>query len=210
MSYRFLAGFQDGDAYWRNAEDRRILIHPSLQYDFEKTRVLLAYDHQDITRPSNPTGVLNPDGSVFTGAGRNEIDLPPGVMEQHVHDGLRLQLVHAFSRNWEMKLGGDINQLHRKGSIVLPIGGVNYIDRTISFFNRLNDITLNHYSLSIDVNGRYKLFGLSNQSTFGLALTDQESLTKLWVNTDFGVNQRIIRPLDKPDVDTLPVKPIDQ
>ena len=210
LSYRFLGGFQDGDAYWRNAEDRRILIHPSLQYDFEDTTVLLAYDHQDITHPSNPTGVLTPDGAVFTGAGREEINLPPGVMEQHVHDGLRLQLVHAFSRNWEMRLNGDINQLHRKGSIVLPIGGVNYIDRTISFFNRLNDITLNHYSLSIDVNGRYKLFGMSNQSTFGIALTDQESLTKLWVNTDFGVNQRIIRPLDKPDVDTLPVKPIDQ
>ena len=93
---------------------------------------------------------------------------------------------------------------------MLPIGGVNYIDRTISFFNRLNDIKLNHYSMSIDVNGRYELFGLKNQSTFGLAMTDQESVTKLWVNNDFGVNQRLIRPLDNPDVNTLPVKPIDQ
>ena len=44
-------------------------------------------------------------------------------------------------------------------------------------------------------------------------MTDQESLTKLWVNSNFynGITvDRIIRPLDKPDVDTLPVKPIDQ
>jgi iron complex outermembrane receptor protein len=210
LSYRLLAGFQDGDAYWHNAEDRRILIHPSLQFDFKDTSLLLAYDHQDITHPSNPTAVLTPDGHVFTGAGREEINLPPGAMEQHVHDGLRLQLVHSFSRNWEVKVGGDINQLHRKGSIVLPIGGVNYIDRTISFFNRLNDIKLNHYSMSIDVNGRYDLFGIKNQSTFGLALTDQETLQKLWVNPDFGVGQRIIRPLDHPDVNSLPVKPVDQ
>ncbi|MEO6004849.1 MAG: TonB-dependent receptor [Opitutus sp.] len=210
LSYRLLAAFQDGDAYWHNAKDRRILVHPSLQFDWQDTSVLLAYDHQDITHPSNPTGVLMPDGHVFTGAGRDEINLPPGAMEQHVHDGLRLQVVHSFSRSWEVKLNGDLNQLHRKGSIVLPIGGVNYIDRTISFFNRLNDIKLNHYSMSIDVNGRYELFGLKNQSTFGLAMTDQESVTKLWVNTDFGVNQRLIRPLDNPDVNSLPVKPIGQ
>lgn len=208
LSYRLLAGFQDGDAYWHNAKDRRILVHPSLQFDLKDTSVLLAYDHQDILHPSNPTGVLTPDGHVFTGAGRDEINLPPGAMEKHVHDGLRLQVVHAFSRTWEVKFNGDLNQLHRKGSIVLPIGGVNYITRTISFFNRLNDIKLNHYSMSMDVNGRYDLFGLKNQSTFGFALTDQESVTKLWVNNDFGVNQRLVRPLDNPDVNTLPVKPI--
>ncbi len=213
LSYRLLAGYQDGDAYWRNAKDKRILVHPSLQFEYKNTSVLLAYDYQEITRPSNPTGVLMPNGRVFTGAGRNELNLPPGAMERHVHDGARLQLVHSFSNSWEMKFGGDLNQLHRKGSIVLPIGGVNYVDRTISFFNRRNYIKLNHYSMSIDVNGRYELFGLKNQSTFGMALTNQESWTTVWVNNDFfnGITPaRIIRPLDKPDVDSLPVKPFGQ
>lgn len=213
LSYRLLAAYQDGDAYWRNAEDKRILIHPSLQLDYKKTSVLLAYDYQQITRPSNPSGVLMTNGRPFTGAGRDELNLPPGAMEKHEHNGARAQVVHAFSDGWEVKVGGDVNQLYRVGSIVLPISGVNYANRTLSFFNRKNDIELNHYSLSIDVNGRYELGGLKNQSTFGLALTDQESLTKLWVNTNFynGITvDRIIRPLDKPDVDTLPVKPVGQ
>ncbi|MDB6169598.1 MAG: Outer rane receptor for ferric coprogen and ferric-rhodotorulic acid [Verrucomicrobia bacterium] len=213
FSYRLLAGYQDGDAYFKNMKDKRILIHPSVQLDFKGTTVLLAYDHQDITHPSNPTAVLMPDGHVFTGNGREDINLPPGAMEQHVHDGFRLQVVHPFSDNWEMRLGADMNQLHRHGSIVLPIGGVDYQARTITFFNRLNDLKLNHYSLSLDVNGKYKVFGLQNQSTFGFALTDQESLQKLWTNNDFYngiVAARIVRPLDHPDVNSLPVKPFGQ
>lgn len=213
FSYRMLAAYQDGDAYWHNAEDKRIVFHPSLQFDYKDTSVLVAYDYQDITHPSNPTAVLTPDGRVFTGAGRSEINLPPGAMENHVHKGVRTMLLQKFSAEWDIRIEGDMNELHRIGSIVLPIGGVDYNTRTLSFFNRLNDIKLNHYSLSVDVNGRYKIFGIGNQSTFGLALTDQESITKVWVNNDFvngAVAARIIRPLDKPDVNSLPVKPVGQ
>jgi len=209
FSYRVLAAYQDGDAYWRNAKDKRTVFHPSLQFDYQNTSVLLAFDYNDITHPSNPTAVLNIDGTVFTGAGRREINLPPGVMENHKHYGVRMQLLHQFSPNWGVRIGADLNLLRRKGSIVLPIGGVNYQDRTISFFNRKNEIDLNHYSLSMDFNGKYKLFSLPNQSTFGFVYTDMESVTQLSINQDFGVGQRIIRPLDAPNVDTLPVKPFD-
>ncbi|MFO1449923.1 MAG: TonB-dependent receptor [Opitutaceae bacterium] len=212
LSYRVLAANQGGDSYWQNATDDRIAFHPSLQWDYKATSVLVAYDYNEIKRPSNPTGVFTPDGKVFTGNGRDMINLPPGAMETHVHKGVRAQLTHQFSTNWEVKVGADYNALRRHGSIVLPIGGVNYVDRTISFFNRRNQIDLDHYSLSMDFNGRYKLFGVANQSTFGGVFTVQESVTKLWVNNDFynGITAaRIIRPLDNPSVNTLPVKPYD-
>ncbi|MBL9216549.1 MAG: TonB-dependent receptor [Opitutaceae bacterium] len=212
LSYRVLAANQGGDSYWQNATDDRIVFHPSLQWENKDTSVLLAFDYNEIKRPSNPTGVFTPDGKVFTGNGRDMINLPPGAMETHVHEGVRAQLAHSFSTNWEVKVGLDYNLLRRHGSIVLPIGGVNYVDRTISYFNRRNQIDLDHYSVSMDFNGKYTLFGVPNQSTFGGVFTIQESVTKLWVNNDFynGITAaRIVRPLDNPSVNTLPVKPYD-
>ena len=210
--YRLLAAYQDGDAYWRNAKDKRVLVHPSFQFEYKDTTLLIAYDRQEIIRPSNGSGIIQLNGKPFVGAGRNELNLPPGASEKHVHNGLRAQLIQTFSKNWEAKIGADWNQLHRKGSIVLPLGGVDWNTRTISFGNRLNDITLDHYNISIDANGRYDLFGLKQQSTFGLAVSILETRQNLWTNTDFtdanNIPNRILRPLDKPNVDTLPVKPI--
>lgn len=211
VSYRFLAAYQDGDAYWRNAKDSRILVHPSLQFDYKDTSIFIAYDHQDITRPSNGSGIIQLDGKPFVGAGRNELNLPPGASEQHLHNAIRAQLVQTFSKNWEAKIAGDINELDRKGSIVLPLGGVNWDNKTISFGNRRNDIVLDHYNFSVDVNGRYDLFGIKQQSSFGTTVTVMETRQNLWTNTDFvdsnNVANRIIRPLYTPSVDTLPVKP---
>jgi len=43
----------------------------------------------------------------------------------------------------------------------------------------------------------------------GLIMTDQESINKLWTNNpDYGPTQRIIRPLDNPSINTLPVLPV--
>lgn len=212
LSYRVLGAIQGGDSYWQNATDDRKVFHPSLMWQNKTTSVLLAFDYNEIKRPSNPTGVLLPNGDVFTGNGRDMINLPPGAMETHEHVGVRSQITHDFSSNWGMKIGLDYNALHRHGSIVLPIGGVDYVNRTISFFNRRNEIDLEHYSASIDFNGRYKIAGIQNQTTIGGVFTIQESLTKLWVNNDFynGITAaRIIRPLDNPMVETLPVKPYD-
>ena len=189
-----------------------MLVHPSFQFEYKDTTLLIAYDRQEIIRPSNGSGIIQLNGKPFVGAGRNELNLPPGASEKHVHNGLRAQLIQTFSKNWEAKIGADWNQLHRKGSIVLPLGGVDWNTRTISFGNRLNDITLDHYNISIDANGRYDLFGLKQQSTFGLAVSILETRQNLWTNTDFtdanNIPNRILRPLDKPNVDTLPVKPI--
>ena len=55
-------------------------------------------------------------------------------------------------------MGLDWNEMHRVGSVVLPTGGVNWTNRTISFFNRRNDLLLENASFSWDTNGRYDTF----------------------------------------------------
>lgn len=211
LNYRLIGGFNRGDAYFTNTKEDRTMLHPSLQWDYDRTSVMVAYDYQKITRPSNPTAVLQPNGRIFIGNGReNSLMLPPGASETHEHNGVRGSVVHQYSRTWESRIGFDWNEMHRLGSVVLPVGGVNWDNRTISFFNRRNDILLENASMSIDTNGRYELGGMSHQSTLGLNITVQKANQKLWVNNDFGgPGVRFnVRPIDNPNVNTLPVLPI--
>lgn len=208
LNYRMIGGLSRGSAYFTNTKEDRTMFHPSVQWDYKDTTVLVAYDYQKITRPSNPTGVLQPNGVIFTGGGReNSLFLPPGASETHTHHGIRANVVHQFSASWESRLGLDWNKMRRLGSVVLPTGGVNWDARTISFFNRRNDLNPENGSISLDTNGKYELAGMQHQSTFGFTATSQKAINKLWTNFDFGGtgNRFNVRPIDKPNVDTLPV-----
>ena len=211
LNYRLLGGLSRGDAYFTNTVEDRTMFHPSLQWDFERTSVMVAYDWQKITRPSNPTGVLQPNGKMFTGGGReNSVLLPPGAAETHEHRGFRGNVVHQYSRNWESRLGLDWNNMHRTGSVVLPLN-VDWDARTVSFFNRRNDLNLENASVSFDTNGSYELGGMKHQSTLGFTIAVQKAVNKLYTNTDFGGPgvTRNVRPIDNPSVNTLPVRPFD-
>jgi len=207
LNYRLIGGTVRGDGYFTNTKEDRIMFHPSLQWNNERTSVMMAYDYQEITRPSNPTAVLQPNGKIFTGGGRkNSLFLPPGAAETHAHKGFRANVVHQYSRNWETRIGLDWNEMHRIGSVVLPLA-VNWDTRTISFFNRRNDLLLENASISLDTNGSYELGGMQHQSTFGLSISVQKATTKLWTNNNFGgPGTRLnVRPIDNPNVNTLPV-----
>ena len=211
LNYRLIGGLSRGDAYFTNTKEDRTMLHPSLQWDYEKTSVMLAYDWQKITRPSNPTGVLQPNGKMFTGGGReNSVLLPPGASETHEHRGVRGNVVHQYSRNWESRLGLDWNNMHRTGSIVLPLA-VNWDTRTVNFFNRRNDLNLENASVSFDTNGTYELGGMKLQSTLGFTIAVQKAVNKLYTNTNFGGPGVTfnVRPIDNPSVNTLPVLPFD-
>ena len=210
FSYRILAAYQDGDAYFDNVKNKRIVFHPSIKLDYKNSSLTVAIDYNDLTRPSNGSAFLTPEGKLFTGNGRRNINLPPGAMENFKHKGLRFQFVHSFSPDWEGRIGGDVNEGTRLGSIVLPAYGVDYASKTISFFGRRNDQELLHYTLSMDVNGKYNLFGLNNQSTFGMVLAAQEDVSKFWLSPDYATPSTTTRSLYNPSIDTLPVKPVDQ
>lgn len=209
LNYRLLGGLSRGDGYFTNTKEDRTMLHPSLQWDHGKTSVLVAYDYQKITRPSNPTGLLQPNGKMFIAGGReNSVLLPPGASETHEHNGIRGIVVHSFSRDWESRFGIDVNRMHRTGSVVLPLAA-NWDLRTVNFFNRRNDLILENGSISLDTNGRYELGGMEHQSTFGFNRSIQQATNKLWTNTNFGGPGVTfnVRPIDNPSVNTLPVLP---
>lgn len=211
LNYRLIGGLSRGDGYFTNTKEDRTMLHPSFQWDNEKTSVMLAYDYQEITRPSNPTAVLQPNGRIFTGIGReNSTFLPPGAGETHTHNGVRANAVHQLFDGWETRIGLDWNKMHRLGSVVIPTGGVNWDARTITFFNRKNNIHLENASMSWDTNGRYELGGMQHQSTFGMNLTVQKASNKLWANENYGGPgvRLAVRPIDNPNMNALPALPL--
>ncbi len=213
LKYRLIGGGSRGDGYFKNTKEDRTFLHPSFQWDNDKTSVMMAYDYQEIARPSNPTAVLQPNGKIFTGNGREASTfLPPGATETHTHHGFRANAVHRVLDNWETRIGLDWNKMHRIGSVVLPTGGVNWDTRTITFLNRKNNIHLENASIAWDTNGRYEIGGMQNQTTFGLNVTIQKASNKLWNNENYGGPgvRLATRPIDGLDMNTLPALPLSQ
>lgn len=211
LNYRLVGGGSRGDGYFKNTKEDRTMLHPSFQWDNDKTSVMIAYDYQEIARPSNPTAVLQPNGKIFTGNGRESSTfLPPGATETHTHNGVRMNAVHQLFSGWETRIGLDWNKMHRIGSVVLPTGGVNWDTRTITFLNRKNNIHLENASIAWDTNGRYEIAGMQNQTTFGLNVTMQKASNKLWNNENYGGTgvRLATRPIDGLDMNTLPALPL--
>ncbi|MEO6875225.1 MAG: hypothetical protein ABI222_10435, partial [Opitutaceae bacterium] len=209
VDYRVLGAYQRGDSFFNNVKDDRTVIHPELQWNSKNTTVYVALDYEKFLRPSNPTGLLQPNGVIFTGLGLdNSLLLPKGVGETHILKGVRGSVVQRLGEGWETVVGVNADYYHRTGSIVLPLKA-DWDARTVGFYNRLNDIALYHDSFSIDTNGTYDLFGMKNQTTFGMNITIQKSVTKLYANTNFGGPGQTYnyRPIDNPDVASLPVQP---
>ncbi|MEO6874815.1 MAG: TonB-dependent receptor plug domain-containing protein, partial [Opitutaceae bacterium] len=208
LDYRLIGAFQRGDSFFNNVKDDRTVIHPELQWNSKNTTVYVALDYEKFVRPSNPTGLLQPNGVIFTGLGlNNSLLLPKNVGETHILKGVRGSVVQRLGENWETVVGVNADDYHRTGSIVLPLNA-NWDTRTVGFYNRLNDIALNHASFSIDTNGTYDLFGMKSQTTFGMNITIQRSETKLYANTNFGGPGQTYnyRSIDNPNVATLPVE----
>jgi iron complex outermembrane receptor protein len=211
LNYRLVGGGSRGDGYFKNTKEDRTMLHPTFQWDNAKTSVMIAYDYQEIARPSNPTAVLQPNGKIFTGNGRESSTfLPPGATETHTHNGVRANAVHQLFEGWETRIGLDWNKMHRIGSVVLPTGGVNWDTRTITFLNRKNNIHLENASIAWDTNGRYEIAGMQNQTTFGLNVTMQKASNKLWNNENYGGTgvRLATRPIDGLDMNTLPALPL--
>ncbi len=187
VGYRLTAAVQDGDSQWENVKDKRIVAHSALRFDLKNTTVILSLDKQLITRPSNPTGVITPDGSIWQGGSRRKKGIvPPGTGETFDHTGFRAMVIQSFSTNWDARLIAGANNFTRKGTIVIPAYGANFQTRQVGLMNRFNNAALEDYSLVAEVNGKYEVLKRKNQSTFGLILNNARTLNRFWVNPNFG------------------------
>jgi len=186
FSYRVAAAYQDGDAYFKNVEDKVFAAHPTLQVDFKNTTVRVAFDYVDITGIAGAQNFVTPDGKLYTGAGRDEAYYPKGVMEDHTQVRQRLAVLHRISQNWEVKFSASHLHYERGGTNVLP----NDLNLATGFFNlraRRNYQRLENWVMNADVLGNYKLGSIANQSAAGFTVTDEYNRAAFTNSTAFGV-----------------------
>ncbi len=179
FSYRFVAAVQDGDSYFKNVVDHRRVFHPSLQISYKRTLVRIAYDHQHLDHIPNANNFVMPSGKLYTGAGRDEAYYVKGTMEEFNRRGVRLIVIQKLSDNWDAKIAGTHWWFSRLGTVVFPSGGVNFLNQTMTFNARKNDQKLEFSIAQIDVNGKYKIAGISTQTTLGASYSDEVGINRI-------------------------------
>lgn len=172
VAYRVAGAVQDGDAYFKNVDDRRLAIHPTVQLDFKNTTVRFALDYADLTNIAGAQNFVLPNGKLYTGAGRDEGYYPKGVMEDHVQIRERFALLHRFSPDWESKTTISHLKYQREGTNVLP-SNLDLPRGLFNLFARRNYQRLENWVLNQDFLGNYKLGAVENQSAAGFTLTDE-------------------------------------
>ncbi len=201
ISYRAVGAYQDGDAYFKNVDDRRFVIHPTVQIDFKNTTVRFAFDYADLTNIAGAQNFVLPNGKLYTGAGRDEGYYPKGIMEDHVQIRERFAILHRFSANWESKTSISHLKYEREGTNVLP----NSLNLQTGVFNlsaRRNYQRLENWVLNQDFLGNYKLGNIENQSAAGFTLTDEYVRAAFTPSAAFGIQSF---PIANPQMDRVVV-----
>ena len=201
VSYRAVAAFQDGDAYFKNVDDRRFTVHPTLQFDFKNTTARFAVDYTDLTNIAGAQNFVRPNGKLYTGAGRDEGYYPRGVMEDHVQIRERFALLHRFSPNWESKTTLSHLKYEREGTNVLP-NSLDWQRGVFNLFARRNYQRLENWVVNQDFLGNYKLGSIENQSAAGFTLTDEYNRAAFTNSAAFGVQAF---PIANPQMDRVAV-----
>ncbi|MEO6246308.1 MAG: TonB-dependent receptor plug domain-containing protein [Opitutaceae bacterium] len=200
FSYRFVSAVQGGESYFKNMVDHRRVYHPSLQMAYKNTVVRYAFDYQQLDHPPAGNSFIKPDGSLYTGAGRDEGYYAVGMMENFHRRGHRLIVIQKISENWDVKVAATRWWFSRLAGIVFNAGGLNWPAQTLTLTARRNDQKLDFSVAQFDVNGKYHLGPMATQTTFGASYSDEESQSKFWASPTFG---SVTVPIANPRMDLI-------
>lgn len=193
VGYRFVGAYQDGGAYFKNVDDQRLSVHPTLQLQFKDTTVRAAVDYTDIHSIAGGQNFVLPNGKLYTGAGRKEAYYPKGIMEEHKQLRERIAIIHRFSKNWESKTSLSHLFYERHGTNLLP-NDLNLATGLFTLFARRNYQRMDNWVVNQDILGTYKIGGLDNQSAAGFTITDEYNRAAFF-NANGAVTGTITAPL---------------
>jgi iron complex outermembrane receptor protein len=218
VSYRFAGAYQDGGAYFKNVDDKRLSVHPTLQIDFKNTTVRVAVDYTDLHQIAGGQNFVLPDGTLYIGAGRKEAYYAKGIMEEHKQVRERVAILHRLGPNWEMKTSLSHLFYERHGTNLLP-NDLNLATGLFTLFARRNYQRYDNWVVNQDVLGTYHIGSLENQSAAGFTLTDEYNRAA-YINANgattgaitaplFGIGGRMSFPIANPNMDSVVVPTYD-
>lgn len=170
---------QAGQGPFYNSKDDKRSIFPSLSLDWKDTIVQIQYDHQIAHYLPGGTGILTPDGGIYTGLGRRNQNSPKGNWDENLQNDARISWTQIISENWQVKSQAAFFSVSRLGSVAFPTT-VNWNNNTMTYTLRKDNAWNEALDVQTDVSGQYKIF-LPMRTAFGFNLHDQTTKSEYWV-----------------------------
>jgi len=180
FTYRVAAKFQQGQGPLYNSKDDRFAVHPSLAFDWKDTNVTLQYGIVTFKYLPGGTGILTPDGGVYTGLGHRNQNSPKNNDDRNQVGDIRLSLTQRISPSWQMKSQVYWLKSRRHGSTAFPTG-VNWNNNTMTYAVRRNSGDNTALDVQTDVSGKYTIAGMPMASAFGFNLRDAAGESKFLI-----------------------------
>jgi len=180
FTYRLVGIAQNGKGPLYNSKDDRNGIYPSLAFDWRDTNVTLQYGILTYKYLPGGTGILTPDGGIYTGLGHRNQNSPPNNFDRNQMGDIRLSWTQRLSSAWQVKSQIYYMKVRRHGSTAFPTG-VNWNNNTITYTVRRNSGDQYAFDVQTDVSGKYSIAGLPMTSAFGFNLHDQTGESKFLV-----------------------------
>jgi iron complex outermembrane receptor protein len=180
FTYRLVGIAQNGQGPLYNSKDDRNGIYPSLAFDWRDTNVTLQYGILTYKYLPGGTGILTPDGGIYTGLGHRNQNSPPNNFDRNQMGDIRLSWTQRLSSTWQVKSQVYYMKVRRHGSTAFPTG-VNWANNTMTYTVRRNSGDQYAFDVQTDVSGKYSIAGLPMTSAFGFNLHDQTGESKFLI-----------------------------
>jgi len=171
LSYRLVAALQRDKGFPTGNKDDRELLFPALQLEFPNTTFRVQGEISEQRTAGVPQGFFTQDlKNLYIGSdkGRNQLWKEDWSEATFSRQKVRFNVEHSFNDSWDAQLMVYRNVYDRKDFDIRPGGNPNFTTRTWNqnYFHNFTDAELTVFSL--DLIGKYELFGLSNESFVGV------------------------------------------
>lgn len=171
LSYRFVAAIQRDKGFPTGDKDDRDGFYPSLQVDFPNTVLRVQAEISEQRTAGAPLNFFTPDVSnLYVGSdrGRNQLWKEEWSSADFSRNKIRFDAEHKFNDNWNAHAVYFHSLYDRKDRDVRPAGNPNFTTRMWGQQFFFNGAESKHNLFSLDLVGKYELFGVSHESFLGL------------------------------------------
>lgn len=182
VTARLVGVDQSGERAFYNSKDDKRGFYPSVSLDWKNTIVSLQYGHMVYHYLPGGTGILTPNGDIYTGLGIRQQNSPRGNTDTNTQDEGRLAWTQILSENWQVKSQISFQSIERYGSSAFPTT-VNWNNNTMTYTLRKNNGFQQAFDYQTDVSGSYKIGMFPMRTAFGYNLHDQIGRSQFLVTT---------------------------
>lgn len=171
LSYRLVGAVQRDEGFPTGDKDDREAFYPALQLEFVDTVLRMQAEISEQRTAGVPLGFFNADFSgLYIGSNRGKNQLWKETWSEATfrRSKIRFDAEHRFNDSWNLHFVAYRNYHDRKDYDIRPAGNPNFTTRMWgrNYFHNFTDARLD--VLSVDLVGKYDLFGLAHESFVGV------------------------------------------